>query len=85
MNPGRAFPMPQNTPSPRAMHAQDPAEAGLAHLPPGNFMANAAWLALAVMAHNLGRAVGLLLRIAGQTKITPPVYPPKTLLLSDNQ
>ncbi len=32
--------------------------AGLAHLPSGNFMANAAWLALAVMAHNLGRAVG---------------------------
>jgi hypothetical protein len=34
--------------------------AGLAHLPSGNFMANAAWLALAVMAHNLGRAVGQL-------------------------
>ncbi len=34
--------------------------AGLAHLPSGNFMANAAWLALAVMAHNLGRAVGTL-------------------------
>jgi hypothetical protein len=33
--------------------------AGLAHLPSGHFMANAAWLALAVMAHNLGRAVGL--------------------------
>src|SRR3954469_16261348 len=33
--------------------------AGLAHLPSGNFMANAAWLALAVMAHNLGRAIGL--------------------------
>jgi Transposase DDE domain group 1 len=36
--------------------------AGLAHLPSGNFMANAAWLALAVMAHNLARAVG---RLAG--------------------
>lgn len=36
--------------------------AGLAHLPSANFMANAAWLALAVMAHNLGRAVG---RLAG--------------------
>lgn len=36
--------------------------AGLAHLPSGNFMANAAWLALTVMAHNLGRAVG---RLAG--------------------
>ena len=34
--------------------------AGLAHLPSGSFMANAAWLALAVMAHNLGRAVGQL-------------------------
>ena len=34
--------------------------AGLAHLPSSRFMANAAWLALAVMAHNLGRAVGLL-------------------------
>ena len=36
--------------------------AGLAHLPSGNFMANAAWLALAVMAHNLGRSLG---RLAG--------------------
>ena len=36
--------------------------AGLAHLPSGKFMANAAWLALAVMAHNLARAVG---RLAG--------------------
>jgi hypothetical protein len=34
--------------------------AGLAHLPSGHFMANAAWLALTVMAHNLGRAVGAL-------------------------
>ncbi len=34
--------------------------AGLAHLPSGHFMANAAWLALAVMSHNLGRAVGQL-------------------------
>jgi hypothetical protein len=34
--------------------------AGLAHLPSGHFMANAAWLALTVMAHNLGRAVGIL-------------------------
>ena len=34
--------------------------AGLAHLPSGKFMANAAWLALTVMAHNLGRAVGHL-------------------------
>ena len=36
--------------------------AGLKHLPSGKFMANAAWLALAVMAHNLGRGVG---RLAG--------------------
>ena len=36
--------------------------AGLAHLPSGKFMANAAWLALTVMAHNLGRAIG---RLAG--------------------
>jgi hypothetical protein len=36
--------------------------AGLAHLPSKSFMANAAWLALTVMAHNLGRAVG---RLAG--------------------
>ena len=34
--------------------------AGLAHMPSGNFMANAAWLALTVMAHNLGKAVGQL-------------------------
>jgi hypothetical protein len=34
--------------------------AGLKHLPSGRFMANAAWLALAVMAHNLGRAIGQL-------------------------
>ena len=36
--------------------------AGLAHLPSGKFMANTAWLALAVVAHNLARAVG---RLAG--------------------
>lgn len=34
--------------------------AGLAHLPSGKFMANAAWLALAVMAHNLAHSVGVL-------------------------
>jgi len=34
--------------------------AGLAHLPSSRFPANAAWLALAVIAHNLARAVGLL-------------------------
>jgi len=36
--------------------------AGLAHLPSGRFGANAAWLALTAMAHNLGRAVA---RLAG--------------------
>jgi DDE family transposase len=34
--------------------------AGMAHLPSSRFMANAAWLALAVIAHNLARGVGLL-------------------------
>jgi len=34
--------------------------AGLAHLPSGKFTANAAWLALTVMAHNLGKAIGAL-------------------------
>ncbi|MGV9349341.1 IS1380 family transposase [Streptomyces spiralis] len=34
--------------------------AGLAHLPSGRFTANAAWLAFAVMAHNLGHAIGIL-------------------------
>src|SRR3954449_3548850 len=36
--------------------------AELAHLPSGRFMANAAWLALTVMTHNLARIVG---RLAG--------------------
>ena len=34
--------------------------AGLAHLPSSRFPANAAWLGLTVMAHNLGRAIGIL-------------------------
>jgi hypothetical protein len=34
--------------------------AGRKHFPSGRFMANAAWLALTVMAHNLSRAVGQL-------------------------
>jgi len=34
--------------------------AGLKHLPSGKFTANAAWLVLTVMAHNLSRAVGQL-------------------------
>lgn len=33
--------------------------AGLAHLPSGKCMANAAWLALTVVTHNLGRAVAI--------------------------
>lgn len=37
---------------------------GLAHLPSSKFGANAAWTALSVMAHNLGKAVGIL---AGNT------------------
>jgi Transposase DDE domain group 1 len=44
--------------------------AGLAHLPSGRFMANAAWLALAVMAHNLGRAVGALAGMGRATAAT---------------
>jgi hypothetical protein len=43
--------------------------AGLAHLPSGKFTANAAWLALAVLAHNLGRAIGTL---AGMPTTTMP-------------
>ncbi|MEV7366713.1 transposase [Streptomyces sp. NPDC091299] len=34
--------------------------AGPAHLPSDRFTANAAWLALAVVAHNLGHAIGIL-------------------------
>ena len=41
-------------------HIAELKSAGLAHMPSGKFMANAAWLALTVMAHNLGRAVGQL-------------------------
>ncbi len=61
----RALPLPEVEADHRrhAIVEQTIAElksAGLAHLPSGHFMANAAWLALAVMAHNLGRAVGQL-------------------------
>jgi len=34
--------------------------AGMAHMPSGRFNANAAWLTLAVMAHNIAHAVGIL-------------------------
>jgi hypothetical protein len=46
--------------------------AGLAHLPSGRFMANAAWLALTVVADNLGRAIGILAggRLARATAAT---------------
>ena len=35
-------------------------DSALAHLPSGSFAANAAWLALAAIAHNLTRAAGCL-------------------------
>ena len=41
----------------------------LAHLSSGKFMANAAWLALAVIAHKPARAVG---RLAGPDLEKPP-------------
>ncbi len=44
--------------------------AGLAHLPSGRFMANAARLALPVTAHNLGRAVGALAGMGRATAAT---------------
>jgi Transposase DDE domain group 1 len=40
---------------------------GLNHLPSGRFGANAAWLALQVMAHNLGRWLG---QLAGTPRLT---------------
>jgi hypothetical protein len=46
-----------------AIVAQNIAElksAGLAHFPSGKFAPNAAWLGFSVMAHNLGRGVGIL-------------------------
>ena len=36
----------------------------LAHLPSGRFAANAAWLSIAAMAHNLVRAAGALASLA---------------------
>jgi hypothetical protein len=44
--------------------------AGRAHLPSGWFMANAAWLELAVATHNLGGAVGALARMSRATMAT---------------
>ena len=45
----------------------------LAHLPSGNFTANAAWLACAAMAYNLTRAAGAL---AGCACTPAPAAPP---------
>ena len=42
----------------------DWADGPLAHLPPGSFPANAAWVALAAIAHNLLRAAGSLASLA---------------------
>ncbi|MER5917532.1 IS1380 family transposase [Streptomyces sp. NPDC001982] len=50
----------------------EPKSAGPAHLPSGRFTANAAWLALAALAHSLGRAVGIL---AGHDLTGPPPPP----------
>lgn len=38
----------------------DVKNSGFAHAPSGHFQANAAWLALAALAHNLTRAAGAL-------------------------
>jgi len=46
--------------------------AGLAHLPSGNFMANAAWLALTVMAHN---RAGPWVAWPARTSNAPPLPP----------
>ena len=42
----------------------DWADGPLAHLPPGSFPANAAWLACAAISHNLLRAAGALASLA---------------------
>ena len=44
---------------------------GLNHLPSGRFGANAAWLAVAVMAHNLGRFTARLGGLAATPLMTP--------------
>ena len=44
--------------------------AGLAHLPSGDFAANAAWLAIATLAHNLYRWIGLLAGTQPTGKLT---------------
>lgn len=47
--------------------------AGLAHLPSGKFWANAAWLAIATLAHNLYRWIAHLGRIQPPNKLTAGV------------
>lgn len=47
-----------------------------AHVPSGHFQANAAWLALATLAHNLTRAVGTLASIAGYVALRRAVSLP---------
>jgi hypothetical protein len=51
---------------------------GLNHLPSGKFGANAAWLALQVMAHNLGRWVG---QLAGTMRLTTKTLRTRLLCL----
>ena len=51
---------------------------GLNHLPSGRFAANAAWLAVQVMAHNLARWTG---RIALEEPVATTKDPPQALLL----
>jgi hypothetical protein len=66
-------------PSPVEQSIAELTSTGLAHLPSGRFMANAAWLALAVITHNLGRGVGILaghdLHRAGYLEASSPVTP----------
>jgi hypothetical protein len=45
-------------------------DSALAHLPSGSFTANAAWLALAAIAHNLTRAAGVLASVFHATART---------------
>lgn len=64
--PGSVTPRPRAptrspcTARPQPLTCAGPRSRSPRRLPSGRFMANAAWLALAVMAHNLARAVGAL-------------------------
>jgi hypothetical protein len=53
----------------------DWASGPLAHLPSGSFPANAAWLALAAISHNLLRAAGALASLAHAKARAPPFGP----------